>query len=174
MTKKATGSYTIALGGALTALSVVLMFLSALIPVGKLGLPAVAGVLLICAVFELGEGLAFLIFAAVSLLSLLLPDKLAAVYYIAFLGYYPILKSFLERIKNKPLNWAAKLVVFNLCAAVVYYITIHIFGLTFGILKYGIVPVWLLLNAAFIVYDIAISGVARLYVARIGKLLHRK
>jgi hypothetical protein len=130
--------------------------------------------LLICAVFELGEGIAFLIFAASGLLSLLLPDKTVAVLYIFFLGHYPIFKSYLERVKNKALNWVLKLAVFNLCAAAVYFITVNLLGLTFGILKYGVIPVWLLLNAAFVVYDIAVSGVAKLYVARIGKLLHRK
>ena len=41
----------IALGGLLTALGVVLMFLTGLIPIGTYALPAIAGVLLIVAVF---------------------------------------------------------------------------------------------------------------------------
>ena len=40
----------IALGGLLTALGVVLMFLTGLIPIGTYALPAIAGVLLIVAV----------------------------------------------------------------------------------------------------------------------------
>ena len=44
----------IALGGLLTALGVVLMFLTGLIPIGTYALPAIAGVLLIVAVIEIG------------------------------------------------------------------------------------------------------------------------
>jgi hypothetical protein len=176
MAKRTNGTYAIALGGILAALSVALMFFSAFIPVGKLVLPAAAGILLICAVCELGEGLAFLIFAVVGLLSLLLPDKAGAVFYIFFLGHYPIVKSYLERIRNRVLNWVLKLLVFNLCAAAAFFITVYLLGITYGLFRYsfGIIPVWLALNAAFVVYDIAVSGVAKLYVARIGKLLHRR
>ena len=41
-------------GSLLTALGVVLMFLTGLIPIGTYALPAIAGVLLIVAVIEIG------------------------------------------------------------------------------------------------------------------------
>ena len=43
-----------------------------------------------------------MIYAAVAVLSLLFAaDKEAALLFVLFFGYYPVLKSFLERISNK-------------------------------------------------------------------------
>ena len=104
----------IALGGLLTALGVVLMFLTGLIPIGTYALPAIAGVLLIVAVIEIGAKWAWMIYAAVAVLSLLFAaDKEAALLFVLFFGYYPVLKSFLERISNKVLSWISKFAVFN-------------------------------------------------------------
>ena len=75
----------IALGGLLTALGVVLMFLTGLIPIGTYALPAIAGVLLIVAVIEIGAKWAWMIYAAVAVLSLLFAaDKEAALLFVLF------------------------------------------------------------------------------------------
>lgn len=158
----------------LAALSVTLMFISALFPIAELVLPAIAGILLICAVYEMGEGWAFLIFAAVSILSLLIsPSKSSAIYYIFFLGHYPILKSFIERIKNKVLKWVIKIAVFNICVAGALFVSIALFGLSGDMFKYGYLVLAVLLNVTFVVYDIAISGFVGLYSTRIRKIMHK-
>ena len=79
-----------ALGGIVAALSVTMMFLTAVIPTLTYALPAAAGVLLIIVVIDVDKKWAFGVYAAVSLLSLLvLPDKEAAVMYVFFFGHYP-------------------------------------------------------------------------------------
>ncbi len=170
-----TRTYIIALGGMLAALSVVLMFFAIMFPFIELVLPAMAGILLISAVYEMGEGWAFLIYAAVGLLSLLLPSsKDAAIYYILFFGHYPIVKSFLERIKNKPIKWVAKLFVFNVCAGAALIVAVKVLGLPSNIFQYGYAVTALLLNATFIVYDIAVSKLIILYNYRLHKIVGRK
>ena len=68
-----------AFGGILTALSVVLMFLTGVIPFLTFALPALAGALLILIVTEIGSKWALCVYAAVSILSLLVvADKEAA------------------------------------------------------------------------------------------------
>ena len=87
-----------ALGGILAALSLVLMFLFAIFPSATIAAPAVASILLIFAVLEMGKGWAFGIYVAVSLLAMLVvPTKEAAVLYVVFFGYYPILKALIEK-----------------------------------------------------------------------------
>ncbi len=170
-------TFSIALGGMIAALSVALMFLSALFQIAEFVFPALAGIFLICAVYEMGEGWAFLIFAAVSILSLLLPaNKDATIYYIFFLGHYPIVKSFIERINNKVLKWAVKIVIFNVCAAGAFIISINLLGLTVNMMKYGnigYILIALLLNVTFVIYDIAVSGLVVTYSNRIRKIIHR-
>jgi hypothetical protein len=168
-------TFAIALGGMLAALSIVLMFFAMLFPFAQLVLPAMAGILLVCAVFEMGEGWAFLIFVAVGILSLLLPSsKDAAIYYIFFFAHYPIIKSFLEKIKNKPLKWAAKLVIFNACVWAALFVSIKLMGIPGDVLKYGYLVTAVLLNVTFIIYDIAVTRLILLYNYRIRKIIGRK
>ena len=164
----------IALGGLLTALGVVLMFLTGLIPIGTYALPAIAGVLLIVAVIEIGAKWAWMIYAAVAVLSLLFAaDKEAALLFVLFFGYYPVLKSFLERISNKVLSWISKFAVFNVAVAC-FFLAVNFLQLpedSFTV--FGIYLPWVFLilgNAVFLIYDIALSGLVATYVE---KLHHR-
>ena len=165
----------IALGGLLTALGVVLMFLTGLIPIGTYALPAIAGVLLIVAVIEIGAKWAWMIYAAVAVLSLLFAaDKEAALLFVLFFGYYPVLKSFLERISNKVLSWISKFAVFNVAVVACFFLAVNFWQLpedSFTV--FGIYLPWVFLilgNAVFLIYDIALSGLVATYVE---KLHHR-
>ena len=165
----------IALGGLLTALGVVLMFLTGLIPIGTYALPAIAGVLLIVAVIEIGAKWAWMIYAAVAVLSLLFAaDKEAALLFVLFFGYYPVLKSFLERISNKVLSWISKFAVFNVAVVACFFLVVNFLQLpedSFTV--FGIYLPWVFLilgNAVFLIYDIALSGLVATYVE---KLHHR-
>ena len=165
----------IALGGLLTALGVVLMFLTGLIPIGTYALPAIAGVLLIVAVIEIGAKWAWMIYAAVAVLSLLFAaDKEAALVFVLFFGYYPVLKSFLERISNKVLSWISKFAVFNVAVVACFFLAVNFLQLpedSFTV--FGIYLPWVFLilgNAVFLIYDIALSGLVATYVE---KLHHR-
>lgn len=165
----------IALGGLLTALGVVLMFLTGLIPIGTYAQPAIAGVLLIVAVIEIGAKWAWMIYAAVAVLSLLFAaDKEAALLFVLFFGYYPVLKSFLERISNKVLSWISKFAVFNVAVVACFFLAVNFLQLpedSFTV--FGIYLPWVFLilgNAVFLIYDIALSGLVATYVE---KLHHR-
>lgn len=165
----------IALGGLLTALGVVLMFLTGLIPIGTYALPAIAGVLLIVAVIEIGAKWAWMIYAAVAVLSLLFAaDKEAALLFVLFFGYYPVLKSFLERISNKVLSWISKFAVFNVAVVACFFLAVNFLQLpedSFTV--FGIYLPWVFLilgNVVFLIYDIALSGLVATYVE---KLHHR-
>ena len=102
------------------------MFLTGLIPIGTYALPAIAGVLLIVAVIEIGAKWAWMIYAAVAVLSLLFAaDKEAALLFVLFFGYYPVLKSFLERISNKVLSWISKFAVFNVAVVACFFLAVN-------------------------------------------------
>lgn len=164
-------SKIITLGGMITALSLVLMFLSNIITTASLALPALAGLLLIVAVIEMGSKWAAVIYAAVSILSMLLMvDKTSAIFYIFFFGHYPIIKSYVERIHKKFLQWVVKVLVFNACALVAYLITEALIGFKDGGLKNtGFLLTAILFNVTFIVYDFALSRLVVTYVYKIRK-----
>ena len=116
-----------ATGGVFAALAVVIMNLGGLIPMATYVCPALCMVILSFVHMACGRRIAWSWYAAVSILSLLMsPDKEAAAVF-AFLGYYPILKPKIEKMKGK---WLWKLAVFNISMVVLYSILIRIMGIT--------------------------------------------
>ncbi len=165
----------IAFCGILTALGLALMYLAALIPVATLTLPALAGLLLVIPVIEMGIRWALPVFAVTAILSyLFVPDKQAALVYSIFLGYYPIVKALLERLKNKALQWVIKFAVCNAALVPAYFLAVYALGIpkesmtVFGVYMPWVL--WLFANGVFALYDIAITGVVVFYIKR----LHRQ
>ena len=122
-----TNSRNMAMGGVFAALAVVIMNLGGLIPMATYVCPAICMVILSFVHMACGSRIAWTWYAAVSILSLLMsPDKEAAAVF-AFLGYYPILKPKIEKMKGK---WLWKLAVFNISMVVLYSFLIRIMGIT--------------------------------------------
>jgi hypothetical protein len=93
---------------------------------------------------------------AVSVLSLFLaPDKEAAVVYV-FIGFYPYIKSYFDRIK---IGIFLKLVFFNATILFAYGLLMRFFGLTEAVQEYsemgivGIVITLILGNVTFLMLD---------------------
>lgn len=145
------------------AISVVFMLLTRFLPYLDITFTAIAGILLAVIVIEAGEKWAFLVYITVGLLSLLLSTYGAAFYYILFFGPYPILKSFFERISSKILQWAIKIICFNICAAILYFVLAAVTGLPEAIAKYGLIISGIVVNICFIIYDIALSKLIYFY-----------
>lgn len=168
-----------ALGGVITALSVVCMMLTAIVPVATFSCPILAGMLLAAVVIEINAKWAFCVYAAVSVLSILLvPDKEAVVYYIALFGYYPIIKQFIEKHLSKIPQWVLKLLVFNAAAVAAFFITILLLNVPKESFSVGgfYVP-WAFLiagNFLFVLYDIALSGLITMYVIRLRKYIFKR
>ena len=127
MASKRTPASNIALGGVLAALAVVIMSMGTLIPVATYVCPILCAVLLQMVLKTCGGRIAWAWFGAVAILSALLaPDKEAAAVFV-FLGYYPIVKPKLDGAK---LGWLWKGLLFNVSILVMYWLLIHLFGLS--------------------------------------------
>ena len=110
----------------MAALAVVIMSLGTLIPVATFVCPMICMVLLTVVLRMTKPRIAWAWYGAVSILSLLLaPDKEAAAVFL-FLGYYPIVKPWIDR---RPLSALWKLVLFNVSIFAMYGILIWVFGL---------------------------------------------
>lgn len=160
----------------IAALSVALLFLTGAFPSASLALPAVAGVLLVAVVLESGAKWAFLIYAAVCVLSVLLtPSKDAAFYYVVFFGYYPILKKFIESLRSRWLQWLLKLAAANVCAAVAAAVSIQLFGLQLPWSQpLFLAGIWALVNVVFVVYDVAVTQLIIFYVRQLRRVFRFK
>lgn len=127
MQSKRTPAANIALGGVLAAMAVVIMNMGTLIPVATYICPMLCILLLKVVLNICGNRIAWAWFGAVAILAVLMaPDKEAAAVF-AFLGYYPILKPWMDRRK---LPWLWKGLLFNSAVLVLYWLLIHLLGLS--------------------------------------------
>ena len=116
----------IAFGGMFAALAVVIMSLGGLIPVATFTCPMLCMLLLAFVTKMCGNRIGWAWYGAVAVLSLLLgPDK-EAVSVFVFLGFYPIVKPWFDRLRY-PL--IPKLLLFNVLILTMYALLIRIFGM---------------------------------------------
>jgi hypothetical protein len=164
-------SARVALGGVFSALCLVLMFMTGLVPFATYALPALSGAMLIAVVVENGRKTAILVYISVAALSFfVVPDREAALMFAALFGYYPIAKEGLERIKSRVLEYAAKLALFNVAVVGGYILAMYALGLgdlLSGMDDFGRYTGLILLaagNAVFIMYDYALTRYITVYI----------
>ncbi|MGX8774805.1 MAG: hypothetical protein ACSW8G_07105 [Bacillota bacterium] len=103
----------IAMGGICTALAVIFMFGASFVPGIELTLFLISSLFTAVMVLEAGAAGGLSVFAASSLLGLILvPNKLALIPYIFCFGYYAVLKYYIEKIKSGVLQMTIKVVYF--------------------------------------------------------------
>ena len=168
-------STKLAFCGVAAALASALMFLTGLIPIATYALPALAGLVSVVVVVEIGARWAWPVYGVSCVLSLLLAaDKEAVVLYILFFGYYPILKAILERIKNKYLSLALKLLVFNAAMVAGFFAAVYLLSVPKeSFVLFGIYLPWAFLavgNLVFLLYDYVISGLVVAYYRRFHRI----
>lgn len=161
-----TSAKQMALGGIMAALAVTIMSLGGLIPVATYVCPMLCAILLLVVYLSCGSRIAWAWYGAVAILSLLMgPDKEAAAVFV-FLGYYPILKPWLDKRK---LSLVWKLLLFNSAVLTMYWLLLNLFGMAqlaaeFSELGLVLGIVLLLMgNLTFFLLDIVL-----------GRLLYRK
>lgn len=153
--------------GFFAALSVVIMLL-AYIGVLTYAVPALAGALLVIIYLELGVKNAFTVYFAVNVLSYLICEKEAALCYILFFGYYPLIKAYIERISNKIFQWIIKVALFSVAFALIIFLASVVLSIPLDTMDYGIYYIaglFLGLEVMFVFYDIALTRVITLYLA---------
>lgn len=149
-------SYRVALGGIVAAFCLMTMFLTGVLPALYIAAPMAAGILLMILVEEVSVGWALLTYVAVSLLSMVVTfDKEAAIMFILFFGYYPILRPYGMRVNSKVFQIIWKLVLYNSFLVLDYWMTVYVLGLpTFdGDKAWVLLALAIAANIVFFIYD---------------------
>ncbi len=160
---KTTPASQISFGGVMAALALVIMNLVGLIPVATYVCPALCMIILSVVLKLCGRRIAWAWYGAVAILCLLLaPDREAAAIFLV-LGYYPILKPALDRLR---FGKFLKLLLFNCVILLMYWLLIRLFGmeqLAKEYLEMGILMTLVTLilgNMVFFMLDRILSRVA--------------
>ena len=163
----------------LAAMGVALLFIGSIIKTLDLSMAALASFFCIFAVIELGSTYSWLVFAVTGILSVvLMPANMGGWFYLLFFGYYPILKEKFEKLRPL-LAWVVKITVLN--AAMILSVVIATFIIyggnlygaiisIFGTEKWGIyaaIGMYALVNAVFVVYDVALTRLISVYLFKL-------
>ena len=155
----------LALGGMLSAVSLVIMCLGGLIPLATFICPVLAiltGHLVYC---TCGRKIAWCWYGVVAILSALLaPDKEAAAVFV-FLGYYPIIKS---RFDSTRFGWIGKFLLLNCAIAVMYWLLLNLFKMDHLVQEFDTIGIYGTIVA------LAIGNVTFFLVDRILGMLRKK
>lgn len=171
-TKKLTVSATA------VALGVVMMSLSAQLQLFDLSVCALASLIIAFVYMEVGSPYTFLVWIATSLLMLwLFSGSVLWAQYLLLFGNYPIVKGYVERIRRRVLWWVLKLVYANIITVLLIFLIKLITGEPFfNVDSYLLIGgIYILLIAAFVLYDVFLTVLIRYYIRkirpRINKLL---
>ena len=153
--------------GLISALSVAIMFIGGIVSFLDYSVSGLCGAFLIVVVLEIGRARAFLVYLTVSALSLILiSEKNIALTYILIFGYYPILKSLIEKLNRKILEFLLKLTIFFISNLLYFALTALAFGLAY-LLESGFLMLILNFLASILtslVYDLFLSSCEKYYI----------
>lgn len=133
------------------------------------------------ALIETNAKWALLTYISSAVLVFLFAENESKLMYVCFLGYYPILKAFTERLKSQVVEWIIKIICFNAAVALVYYVFAALFSVSLEdleFMKYGAAILLVFGNIVFVIYDIMVSKMAAAYIhnirPKISKILKLK
>lgn len=153
--------------GVMTALGVVLLLLTNILPAGRLGLMLIASFPVCAALMMYGRKWAAGVFAVTAGLGFLLFPGTTAVGYALFFGYYPILKSLIERVHGRLRPWLLKLAAYTAAFIGYWFLARALFSGAEEL--YPAYVLYVLGAAAFIVYDFCYTLAIRFYLERIAR-----
>ena len=170
----------LAIGGIFSALSFTLMFLSSFMPLTYLWV-MFSGFVIMIIVTETGRKTAFLAYVSVALLCfILLPNVLIIMEFALLIGYYPIIKIWLDSINRILVRWVVKLAIFFASAVASLFITVYVLGIPVYFLQseqtrfFIAIPVAQITIFA-IAYDYFLRQIHQYYTTKLRpKIFHKK
>ncbi len=129
-------------------------------------------------VIEIGVKWGIAAYIVAALLVLILPgDTEAKMLYVAFFGYYPIIKAMLESKCSRVIEYIIKFALFNTAIIISYSIVVSLIGVDMSDMnEFGRYTAYILLGAAnivFPIYDIAVTRLYGVYMIRLHKQISR-
>lgn len=166
----------ITLCGVMAALAVVIM-LTAYFPYLTYAIPAVAGIFVMIPAIECGKKWGYMTYLVAAAISLVACEMEAKLLFTVFLGFYPILKMTIDKIKSRPINLLIKLAAFNLSLGVFYLLVMFVVDLdpadySLGF-KYSEIVLALAANIVFVIYDSGLTQLVTAYYMRYHEMVRK-
>ena len=155
----------ITLSAVLIALTLIILYLNLIFPISTISILTLASLLIPVALIRGSMKSAILVYISSSIIGFFLLPINIILLYILFFGIYGIVKYFIEKIKNIPLEILLKLIFFNM----IFFISFFLFNsfIAIQITKLPLGIFWILAQVVFLVFDYALSLLITFYLERI-------
>ena len=114
---------------------------------------------------------AFMIYSVSSVISfILMPLRSCSLYFIAFFGYYPIIRQLIfKKIKNRLVSYTILMLIYNLTTISLYVIFANLFGLN-NEPVYMYIALIVTSNIFYFAFDLLISRIMIIYNYKLHKM----
>lgn len=173
----------IALGGVLVALTSIVLYSTAIIPISTISILTIASAIIPVCIIRSDIKTSIFVYIASSLIAFfLVPINISLLYFI-FFGIYGIVKYFIERLRKESLEILLKLVFFNIAFIVGFIIMKNILGINIVVglevlisnffdtstTLIASIVLWIVSQPVFLIYDYAMTSIIIFYMERIHK-----
>lgn len=173
----------IALGGVLVALTSIVLYSTAIIPISTISILTIASAIIPVCIIRSDIKTSIFVYIASSLIAFfLVPINISLLYFI-FFGIYGIVKYFIERLRKESLEILLKLVFFNIAFIVGFIIMKNILGINIVVglevlisnffdtstTLIASIVLWIVSQPVFLIYDYAMTSIITFYMERIHK-----
>lgn len=157
-----------------SVMSLAFLYLSSVLPTGRIAAFGIAIFILCIAVAECGIKYGLICSVTVGLLAFILfPDKLILFPYALFFGYYPVLKLCIERINRLVIEWLFKLSAFTTAMLAVYLI-MRLFKLLVPLPTHTFIVYTAVMYLLFALYDNVLTRLIGFYLSKISQKIRKK
>jgi len=166
-------SRKMAFTGIFTSIAVVFLYLSTIMPTGKLTLYFLASLPVAITIVELGAGAGIAVYFAATLLNILITGNIIGVVpFVFFFGHYPVFKYFIEKGRKAAGELMLKLAVFNMSILLWYFLFKSLFITVLPARFMGgsiLTAVFIIaMQAVFLVYDYVFSRLLFYYESKLS------
>ncbi len=172
--KKKSGGFNIALGGILTALTVVFMYIASFIPGMELTMFAISSFFVAIMVIEAGPRDGLIMFLAAGIIGfVIIPNKIGIAPYLLLFGYYGIAKYYIEKINKLVPELLVKVCLFLITFGIGFFLFQEVFLGQIELPDYPL-PVLAVAGAVvFLIYDRIYSIAIMLYINKVKNKIRR-
>ena len=146
----------LSLAAMMSALGVLMLYFGALFEVLDISMALLASFGSIILALEVGGFYPWAVYGATSVLSiLLLPSKFPVLFYVLLLGFYPMVREKVQKLRILPVRLLIKLVIFQISLFLMAWL-FRVFGIEIQE-EISLTVFWLLANGVFLFYDYALG-----------------
>lgn len=158
-------SNKLAIGGISVALSLVILYLTNVIPINTIAILTIASSVIPITIIKTDIKTSIMVYIITSICSFMFLPITYSIMYIFIFGVYGIIKSFIERLHNTTIEIILKLVYFNIILTIVYFALPSILGN----IEISLLLAFISANIAFLIYDYALTIVITYFVTKFNK-----